>query len=93
MNDVHYSSKSNEWETPQSLYDELDGGFGPWGAWRAALAIFGPIAEYYGDWPFCAGSMLRSHGTTPMAVASDGDYALNAVGWAIFHYIKCNGGL
>lgn len=28
MNDVHYSSKSNEWETPQSLYDELDGEFG-----------------------------------------------------------------
>lgn len=28
MNPVHYSSKSNEWETPQSLYDELDKEFG-----------------------------------------------------------------
>ena len=24
MNPVHYSSKSNEWETPQELFDELD---------------------------------------------------------------------
>lgn len=24
MNDVHYSSKSDEWETPQELFDELD---------------------------------------------------------------------
>lgn len=28
MNPVHYSSKSNEWETPQSLYDELNREFG-----------------------------------------------------------------
>jgi len=27
MNSVHYSSKSNEWETPQDLYDELNNEF------------------------------------------------------------------
>ena len=28
MVDVHFSSESNEWETPQDLYDELDKEFG-----------------------------------------------------------------
>jgi len=27
MNDVHFSSKSDEWETPQWLFDELDAEF------------------------------------------------------------------
>ena len=28
MNNVHYSSKTVEWATPEGLYDELDGEFG-----------------------------------------------------------------
>lgn len=45
--DLHFSSKSSEWETPQTLFDELNAQFGPFNLDVAAHRINAKCDHYF----------------------------------------------